>query len=220
MILGGSHLAHGLHLENTSLQIKHQDKGNKLREQYKTKQYQVAHLFILFYWRFLLIFRERGREGEKEGEKHQCVVASRTSPTGDLDRNPGTCPDWESHWQRLGPQAGTQSTEPTSQSRLHIYNLRLWEPVTSYLQALCSLLILDPEGEIQKQKSMLTVSLNYWIWNKNFFVWVSASPTLFCWSPPSIPHLPWWNRKSTSWEWTGICIVPQKYSSFLPEVTF
>ena len=35
-----------------------------------------------------------GKEGEKEGEKHQRVVASPTSPTGDLAHNPGTCPDW------------------------------------------------------------------------------------------------------------------------------
>ena len=31
--------------------------------------------------------------GEREGEKHQCVVASPVPPTGDLDRNPGPCPD-------------------------------------------------------------------------------------------------------------------------------
>ena len=45
----------------------------------------------------LFIFRERGREGEREGEKHQCVVASHLSPTGHLARNPGMCPDWESN---------------------------------------------------------------------------------------------------------------------------
>ena len=28
------------------------------------------------------IFRERGREGEREGEKHQCVVASHMPPLG------------------------------------------------------------------------------------------------------------------------------------------
>ena len=39
--------------------------------------------FILF------IFRQRVREGEREGEKHQCVVASHVAPTGDLARNPG-----------------------------------------------------------------------------------------------------------------------------------
>ena len=48
--------------------------------------------FFLFY---LFIFRERGREGEREGERHQCVVASRMSPTRDLACNPGMCSDWE-----------------------------------------------------------------------------------------------------------------------------
>ena len=38
---------------------------------------------------YLFIFRERGREGEREEEKHQCVVASRTPSTGDLACNPG-----------------------------------------------------------------------------------------------------------------------------------
>ena len=35
-----------------------------------------------------------GREGEREREKHPCVVASHTPPTGDLACNPGMCPDW------------------------------------------------------------------------------------------------------------------------------
>ena len=64
------------------------------------------------------MFRERGREGEREGEKHQCVVASYAPPTGDLACNPGMCPDWESNWQPFGLQAGTQSTKPY-QSRLN-----------------------------------------------------------------------------------------------------
>ena len=51
-------------------------------------------------------------EGEREGEKHQCVVASHTPPTGDLAHNPGMCPDWESNPRSFGSQAGTQSTEP------------------------------------------------------------------------------------------------------------
>ena len=45
------------------------------------------------------------------GEKHQCVVASHTSPTGDPAHNPGMCPDWELNWQPFGSQAHTQSTE-------------------------------------------------------------------------------------------------------------
>ena len=61
---------------------------------------------------YLLIFRERGREGEREGEKHQCVVASLAPPTGDSAHSPGTCPDWESNWRSFGSQSGTQSTDP------------------------------------------------------------------------------------------------------------
>ena len=56
---------------------------------------------ILFFKRFyLFIFREKGREGKREGEKHQCVVASYMPPTGDLAHNPGLCP-------RLGIELAT-----------------------------------------------------------------------------------------------------------------
>ena len=51
---------------------------------------------------FTYLFWERGREGEREGEKHQHAVASHTPPTGDLARNPGMCPDWESNLQLFG----------------------------------------------------------------------------------------------------------------------
>ena len=33
---------------------------------------------------YLFIFRQRGTEGEREGEKHQGMVASHQPPTGDL----------------------------------------------------------------------------------------------------------------------------------------
>ena len=39
-------------------------------------------------------FRERGREGEREGEKHQ-LVACLTPSTGELACNPGMCADQE-----------------------------------------------------------------------------------------------------------------------------
>ena len=47
--------------------------------------------------KIVFIFREKGREGGREGEKHQCVVASSTPPARDLACNPGMCPDWESN---------------------------------------------------------------------------------------------------------------------------
>ena len=61
---------------------------------------------------YLFIFTGRGKEGEREGEKHQSVVASCAPATGDLDHNPGMCPDWESNWQPFDLQVGTQSVEP------------------------------------------------------------------------------------------------------------
>ena len=50
----------------------------------------------LVFFKTDFIFRERGREG-REREKHQCVVASRAPPTGDLACNQGMCPAWESN---------------------------------------------------------------------------------------------------------------------------
>ena len=48
---------------------------------------------------FDLFILERGREGERDRVKHQCVVASRLPPTADLACNPGMYPDWESNQQ-------------------------------------------------------------------------------------------------------------------------
>ena len=60
--------------------------------------------------KILFIFRDG--EGGKKGEKHQCVVASHASPTGDMACNPGMCPDSESNQPLFGLQVSTQSTEP------------------------------------------------------------------------------------------------------------
>ena len=59
--------------------------------------YKVITLCILvlyFFKKYFINFRERGKEGERGGENHQYVVASRAPPTGDLAHNPGVCPDW------------------------------------------------------------------------------------------------------------------------------
>ena len=73
---------------------------------------------------YLFIFRERGKEGKREGEKHQCVVVSRAPPTGDLAHNPGMCPDWESNWQPFASQSSTQSTEPHQPGQVSIHSLK------------------------------------------------------------------------------------------------
>ena len=46
-------------------------------------------LFLRFY---LFIFRERGREGEREEDKDLCVVASHVPHTADLAHKLGLCP--------------------------------------------------------------------------------------------------------------------------------
>ena len=71
----------------------------------------------LFLYDFIYLFLERGREGEREEEKHQCVVASHAPPTGVLAHNPGMWSDWELNWQHFGFQAGAQSTEPHKPGR-------------------------------------------------------------------------------------------------------
>ena len=62
------------------------------------------------------IFREKGKKGEREGEKHQCAVASHMAPTGDLAHNPGMCPDGESNQQPLGLQPTLSPLSYTRQS--------------------------------------------------------------------------------------------------------
>ena len=42
-----------------------------------------------FFFKILFIFRERRGEGERKGEKHQCVFASPAPLTWDLAHNPG-----------------------------------------------------------------------------------------------------------------------------------
>ena len=66
---------------------------------------------VFEYFFSIYLYLERG-QGEREGEKHKCVVASCVPPTGDLVTNPGMCPDWESNLWLFGSQAKEKSTEP------------------------------------------------------------------------------------------------------------
>ena len=63
------------------------------------------------------MYRERGREGEREGEKQQCVGASYTPSTLDQACNPGTCPDWESNQQPFSFQPALSPLSHTSQGK-------------------------------------------------------------------------------------------------------
>ena len=62
---------------------------------------------------FIYLFLERGKGREKGRERNISVwLPLAVPPTGDLARNPGVCPDWESNRRPFGLQASTQSTEP------------------------------------------------------------------------------------------------------------
>ena len=83
-----------------------------------------SFLFNFFKGFYLFIFRERGREGEREEKEGQCVVAPRTPPTGDLAQNTGMCPDWESNQRPFGSQACAQPTEPHQPGQvLHVLKI-------------------------------------------------------------------------------------------------
>ena len=63
---------------------------------------------ILIFKKDLFLFRQRGREEEREEEKHQCVTASHEFPNGDPGGNPGTCPNriepatfWFTGWTEI-----------------------------------------------------------------------------------------------------------------------
>ena len=77
---------------------------------FRNSGFTVPLVFFLFH--FVYLFLERGREGERKEEKHQCVVASHAPPTGDPAHSSGMYPDWESNQRPFGSQAGIQSTEP------------------------------------------------------------------------------------------------------------
>ena len=71
---------------------------------------------LIFFLRFyLLVFRESGMEGDRDGEKHQCVVASFTAPTGGPACNPDIGSDWESNQQPFGSQTTLNPLSYTSQ---------------------------------------------------------------------------------------------------------
>ena len=82
-----------------------------------TKGLQSDDSVTLFFLKDFIYFNfiQGGTEGEREGEKHQCVVASHASPTGDLDSSPGMCTNWESNWQPFGSQATLDPLSHTSQ---------------------------------------------------------------------------------------------------------
>ena len=68
-------------------------------------------LFFYFLKILFIYFWERGREGEK----HQCMLASYVAPIEDLACNPGMRPGWEWNQWPFGLQPALNSLSYTSQ---------------------------------------------------------------------------------------------------------
>ena len=80
------------------------------------------YFFLILKDFIYFIFRERGREGEREEEKYQ-KVASYTPPTWVLGQNSGMCPDQELNRQPFGSQTDTQSTEPHQPGQHFVHSI-------------------------------------------------------------------------------------------------
>ena len=78
-------------------------------EFYMSLRNSNLYIFLNFKRFYLVIYFQREI---REGEKHQCVVASCAPSTGDLAATQPCSLDWESNWRPFDSQASTQSTEP------------------------------------------------------------------------------------------------------------
>ena len=67
----------------------------------------LCHFFLKIVFTFTC-----GEGKQVRGRENQCVVAFHVPPAGDLARNPGMRPDWESNQWPFCSQASTLSTEP------------------------------------------------------------------------------------------------------------
>ena len=95
-------------------------------------------IWILFL-KILFIYFQREGKGEREGEKHQCVVASLMPPTEDQAWNPGMCPDWGIKPVTLW-FAGQSSVHWATPAKVCLWILH------SYSFAPCALPVIFPRG--------------------------------------------------------------------------
>ena len=79
---------------------------------------------LISFFKRVYLFSERGREGERQGEKHKWVVASHVPPLGTWPTTQAHALDWESNPQPFGLQAGAQSTGP-HQPRPHLISIQI-----------------------------------------------------------------------------------------------
>ena len=136
----------------------------------------VSKTSFFFFLDFIYSFTERWEEMEKEGDKHQSVVAPWVTPTGGQACNPGMCPDWESNQQPFGswvPQASTQSIEPhhPGQNIFIVYiilHLEMAISITFLINVKIKSSFSKSFGN--KLKHWMNNFLLKWIWERKLFI--------------------------------------------------
>ena len=138
-----------------------------------------------------LTFLESGMEREREGEKHQCVVASYVPPTGDLAHNPGMCPTLETEPTTLSSQASTQSIEPHQPGQLFFISI-----TESFMsdwiffhgaEVLTKSLSILVTGVLNSAPERLLISISFSSFSRVLicsFIWVTFVSTF--WQPPCV----------------------------------
>ena len=92
--------------------------GGLIRSPSASNASQMQPTSSVFLKNILFIyFKEKGRKGEREGEKHRCARETSISCLLHASQlgaspNPGTCPDWESNQRPFSLWDDAQPTEP------------------------------------------------------------------------------------------------------------
>ena len=90
--------------------------------------FSLLHI-VFFKDSYLIVFRGSRREGKRDGEKHQCVVASHVPLTGDLACNPGMCRRLGIELATLGFAGWCSTTEPhqpEAEILMNHINIQCW----------------------------------------------------------------------------------------------
>ena len=117
--------------------------------------------------------RKRGREGEREAEKHLSVTPH-ILPNGDLARNPGMCPEGGSNQRPFGSQDNVQSTE-VHQSGLLLLLLLLF-----FNKKGISFLVLSFFLHLNFCFHVTISSRTFQIWTKCFLILLSSCIIFYC----------------------------------------
>ena len=141
---------------------------------YKYNSLQEHTYFYYFKFLFIYLFLERRREGEREGEKHQCVAASRVPRYWGhgLEPRPGS---WLGIELATPWFAGQCSIHWATPARAHIFNLIVFwvrNLDTAFLG--CLPLVLHNQGVCWPVFSSRTLHSHLDLWFSSRVTWLLA----------------------------------------------